>query len=82
MRKPNKAKSETTKPNPIEHALAKTATVNFRLSKADKASMQATAKQLRLSLSEYLVSLHGYAKDKLKVGKKRDSKSQETSHES
>jgi hypothetical protein len=63
--------------NPIEHALAKRATINFRLSVADKLSMQATAKYLRLSLSEYLVTLHGYAKDKLKSKDERKTSAQE-----
>jgi hypothetical protein len=62
---------------PLEHALAKTSTVNFRLSKADKESMKETAKKLRLTLSEYLVSLHHYAKDKLKHPSRKEVSPQE-----
>ena len=46
----------------LEDALAKTETVTFRLSKVDKESIKETAGKLQMSLSEYLVKLHHYAK--------------------
>ena len=58
-------KLEQMKGKELNHALAKTEVVTFRVSKTDKAEMQAMAKKLKLSLTEYLVRLHGIAKSKL-----------------
>jgi predicted PhzF superfamily epimerase YddE/YHI9 len=49
----------------LNDSLAKTETVVFRVSKAEKADMQATASKMGLSLTEYLTRLHQIAKGKL-----------------
>jgi len=49
----------------LKDSLAKTETVVFRVSKAEKADMQATAGKMGLSLTEYLTRLHAIAKGKL-----------------
>jgi hypothetical protein len=50
----------------LKDTLAKTEMVVFRVSKSDKTDMQAMAKRLGLSLTEYLGRLHSIAKQKLK----------------
>ena len=57
---------ETMKPKQLRDTLAKTQVVTFRVSKADKDDMQATAADLGLTLTEYLVRLHTIAKGKLR----------------
>lgn len=59
-------KLEQMKPKQLMDALAKTAVVTFRVSVQDKAEMQATAEKLGLTLTDYLLRLHGIAKQKLK----------------
>lgn len=62
-----KAKMDTAlKGIKLKEALAKDAIVLFRTTKSEKADMQATAKGLGLSLTEYLGRLHALAKPQLK----------------
>ena len=49
----------------VKDSLAKTEVVVFRVSKTDKADMQATAKALGLTLTDYLSRLHQIARGKL-----------------
>jgi hypothetical protein len=50
----------------LTDSIAKKGVVTFRVSVEDKATMQATAKGLKLTLTEYLCSLHALAVKKLK----------------
>lgn len=65
----------------LKHALAKTETITFRLSAADKESMQAIAKRYRITVSEYIVNLHHYAKDRINPRPRRET-TPGTDHES
>jgi hypothetical protein len=58
-------KLEQMKGKQLKDAIAKTDVVTFRVSKVDKAEMQATAAKLGLSLTEYLSRLHAIARGKL-----------------
>jgi len=49
----------------IKEAVRKTAIVQIRVTPKDKKAMQATAKRCGCTLTEYLVSLHRLAVDKL-----------------
>lgn len=48
-------------PERLQELLAKTETISMRVTAAEKADMQATAKLLALTLTEYLCKLHGLA---------------------
>jgi hypothetical protein len=53
----------------LEYAIAKKKVITFRLSAADKDSMKAVAEHCHMSVSEYLVKLHHYAKDRIDPNK-------------
>lgn len=50
-------------PAKIRTALVKDNAIYIRVTAADKESIKKTAKRLRLSVSEYLTSLHNLVKD-------------------
>lgn len=53
------------KPEELRREMVKSARINLRVTEADKASMTTMAKQCGMTLTEYLVSLHHIAVEKL-----------------
>jgi uncharacterized protein (DUF1778 family) len=52
-------------PNKLAQALDKRERINLRVSEADKEAIQSTAKGLGLTVTDYLLRLHAFAKEAL-----------------
>jgi hypothetical protein len=63
--KPDKL-SKVFKGIKVKSELSKDAVIIFRATESEKSDMQATAKKLGLSLTEYLGRLHALAKENMK----------------